>query len=111
MNRRRLAPTRLQAWLLAGLLLAAQALGLAHRVAHGGGTTTVASASSFAGDHEAGSASCRLVDQLTQGDLLCAGLPASAPPLPAFVERSVFTLPAWAPRPAAAYLARAPPRV
>jgi len=110
MNRKRLAPTLLQAWLLAGLLLAAQALGLAHRVAHGGGSASVVSASSFAGHHEAGSADCRLVDQLTQADLLCAGLPASAPTLPAFVERSVFTLPAWAPRAAAAYLARAPPR-
>jgi hypothetical protein len=109
MNRRRLAPTLLQAWLLAGLLLAAQALGLAHRVAHGGGSATVVSATGFE-SHEAGSADCRLVDQLTQADLLCASPPAGAPTLPAFVERTVFTPSAWAPQPAAAYLARAPPR-
>jgi hypothetical protein len=110
MNRRRLAPTLLQAWLLAGLLLAAQALGLAHRVAHGGGSATVVSATSFTANHEAGSADCRLVDQLTQADLLCASPPAGAPTLPAYVERTLFTLPAWAAQPAAAYLARAPPR-
>lgn len=111
MNRKRLAPTRVQAWLLAGLLLAAQALGLAHRVAHGGGAATPAvSAKAFVDGHEAGSAECRLVDQLAQGDLLCGS--AAALPLPLFARS---TPPAAAPaslpaRLAGAYQARAPPR-
>ncbi len=110
--RSRLRPTLLQAWLLAGLLLAAQALGLAHRVAHGGGagSPTAVSAKTFAGHHEAGSAECRLVDQLAQGDLLCGSAPALA--LPLLVQAAVppahaAPLPA---EPAGAYQARAPPR-
>lgn len=112
MNRKRLAPTLLQAWLLAGLLLAAQALGFAHRVAHGGGSATpaVSAVKAFAGGHEAGSAECRLIDQLAQGDLLCGAAPAL--PLPLFVQAAPpaaapASLPALA---AGAYQARAPPR-
>ena len=111
-HRKRLAPTLLQAWLLAGLLLAAQALGLAHRVAHGGGagTAPAVSAKAFADGHEAGSAECRLIDQLAQGDLLCGDAPAL--PLPLFVQAAPpLAAPASLPAlPAGAYQARAPPR-
>jgi len=110
--RPRLRPTLLQAWLLAGLLLAAQALGLAHRVAHGGGAgaVTVSATQAFAGDHEAGSAECRLVDQLAQGDLLCGDAPLLA--LPLVVQAALPPAPAQSlpATPAAAYQARAPPR-
>lgn len=111
--RQRLRPTLLQAWLLAGLLLAAQALGLAHRVAHAGGAGAAAvavSAKAFADGHEAGSAECRLVDQLTQGDLLCASALALVLPLTVQVAAPVaLALPRPA-APAGAYQARAPPR-
>jgi hypothetical protein len=108
--KRRAAPTWLHATLLALLLLAAQAAGLAHRVAHAPGTATAAAQQAWAPDHEHGSAECRLVDQLAHADLLCGGAPpatvvlrhATAAPAPAL--RSI------AAGPAAAYLARAPPR-
>ena len=153
---RRLRP--LQVWLLAVLLLAAQALGLAHRVAHAPGLPGVAvaqatalahvsaaataasleaaleaapgaeSAAESAGGpahaqaiadshshshshfpHEAGSADCRLVDQLAHADALFAV--ASLPPvLPRAAATGAATtllpLPAGS---AAAYLARGPP--
>lgn len=131
---RRLQP--LHAWLLAVLLLAAQALGLAHRVAHAPGLPAAVSAQAAAfaaahvhahadvnadaasaaaatasahGQHEAGGADCRLIDQLAHADALCGGdgLP---PPL-----LRTSTIGTWADVPAlplgsaAAYLARGPP--
>ena len=96
-TRQRSHPRRLQplhAWLLAALLLAAQALGLAHRVAHAPGLPAApAQATVFAvadvhahadaeasahAQHEAGSADCRLIDQLAHADALCGD--ASLPP-------------------------------
>jgi len=135
---RRLQP--LHAWLLAVLLLAAQALGLTHRVAHAPGLAgatvaqATASANVFAAatasaleaaaaaesagapahahshfPHEAGSADCRLIDQLEHADALCAGVCLS-PALPrAAVTGAAATLPAVSAGGAAAYLARGPP--
>lgn len=101
------------AWLLALLLLAAQALGLWHAVAHvghGAGPSLQAQAApeSFghAVDDEAG---CRLYDQIATA----AALPSVAPgwladPVPAAVDTwSVASTPVRALRP---YQARAPPR-
>ncbi len=109
MNRRRLAPTLLHAWLLAALLLAAQAAGLAHRIAHAPGAGTTAS-SWLVPDHEKGSPGCRLVDQLTQADVLCSGdVALAALPLPQAEPEAVPA--AFAPRAfAALFDARGPPR-
>jgi hypothetical protein len=109
---RRRPPTVLQAWLLAALLLAAQALGLAHRVGHapGLGKAAVASAAGWSADHKAGSGDCRLVDQLAHADALCGPL------LPATVAAPAHAAPqdvAQADGPAAAHraaLARGPPQ-
>ena len=141
---RRLQP--LHAWLLAALLLAAQALGLAHRVAHAPGLPGAAAAHAAAvfsadlhahGDgaagahaegtagvqahghgaigaaagshHEAGSADCRLIDQLAHADAMCgsAGLPPELLRTAATgAAVDLTSLPAGS---AAAYLARGPP--
>lgn len=127
---RRLPHSRpLQAWLLAALLLLAQGWGLAHRVAHapGLGRAGVADAApgrvhgqvdghahaqaavSWATGHEAGTAECRLIDQLAHADGLCADVWAAAP-APQLTEAN-DAAPPPAPRAgsASAYLARAPP--
>jgi hypothetical protein len=115
----------MRAWLLAVLLLSAQAVGLAHRVNHtlqpGSFARTAAQLqqlqpsqklklAGFGGEHQAGSADCRLIDQLTHVDALCAG-PAVVAALLQPAERSAVPQ-ASAPHAAAAapYLARAPPR-
>jgi len=120
------------AWLLAALLLAALALGLAHRIEHAPGLRAawalepvgaaaaasadpapvddMAQALPVMGSHHAGDPECRLVDQLGHADALCGGAweaPALAP-VPRAVPvgpHRVATLP-----PAAAYQARAPPQ-
>jgi hypothetical protein len=101
--------TPLRACLLALLLLAAQTAGLAHRIAHAspaGGTTAQAV---WKADHEAGSADCLLLDQLTHADALCSGLPAAARPrLPADSTRALAAEGVRA-RPAPQHLARGPP--
>ena len=141
---RRLQP--LHAWLLAALLLAAQALGLAHRVAHAPGLPGAAAAHAAAvfsadlhahGDgaagahaegtagvqahghgaigaaagshHEAGSADCRLIDQLAHADAMCgsAGLPPEL--LRTAATGAAVDLPSLPAGSAAAYLARGPP--
>ena len=122
------------AWLLAALLLTAQALGLAHRIEHApgsaqrlhalgvaaqGGTAAAGAAWSAAGQgsdthgmaaHQAGDADCRLVDQLAHADGLAdaaAGLPAVLPtPVLALTPAAPVAVP---PLPAA-YQARAPPQ-
>jgi len=87
------------AFLLVLALLAAQGLGLAHRVAHGapllaggpgGAGAAVASlpddgrALGFDSPHEPGTAECRLVDQTAHADALpVAALPALPPRVPA----------------------------
>ena len=105
-------PTFLQAWLLAALLLVAQGLGLAHRVGHAPGLgqiSSTATASGWSADHKAGSADCRLVDQLTHADALCG------PPLLAALPPATDAAPqtaAYADAPAARRhvpLARGPP--
>lgn len=104
-------PTIVQAWWLAALLLLAQGLGLSHRIAHAPshGPAQV-HASAWGHDHEAGSADCRLVDQLAHADALCAP-PTAALPLVATAQTAVAPLPSSRPADtAAAYLARAPPR-
>lgn len=122
-----------QAWLLALLLLVAQGLGLAHRVAHAPGLVHAgaavpafaaghgqgpdrceshgharASALAAAG-HEADTPECRLIDQLAHADGLCTAAWAAAPAPQASGMHD--TAPAAAPRAgsASAYLARAPP--
>ena len=119
-------PGPLHAWLLAVLLLAAQAVGLAHRISHAPQTGAVlfrAAAQQLtdpahdhnhhhepADGHQAGSADCRLIDQLAHADALCVG---DATPGPLLVPHSAAlalvmqTVPAG---PFAHYLARAPPR-
>jgi hypothetical protein len=106
--RRFFAPTLLRAWLMAGLLLAAQAAGLAHRIAHAPGQA--GAHASWSHGHEAGGADCRLIDQLAHADALCsppAWAPAPPPPAAAPLRLAIYA--ALAPAPAA-YLARAPPR-
>jgi hypothetical protein len=108
--KRRFAIAPWQAWLLAVLLLAAQAAGLVHRVAHGGGGVAHAAHKAFSASHDEGSAECRLVDQLTHADALCGGDAPAAPALAvqaAEPARAHGRLAEGAP---AAYLARAPPR-
>lgn len=111
--------------MLAGLLLAAQALGLAHRIEHApghpAGQQAVLGLASVgaglhshgepaAGEHQAGDAQCRLVDQLGHADALCAA---------AWDAPALGPVPGQAPSPAArvallpqpaAYQARAPPQ-
>ena len=122
MKRRFFAPTLLRAWLLATLLLAAQAAGLAHRVLHApgqapghasGGATAASvatAAAAWGGSHAPGTADCRLIDQLAHADVLCGAAPA-AEALPPATTVVLAALPQAVPaRTTAAYLARAPPR-
>ena len=108
-------PTCLRAWLLALVLVASQAAGLAHRIVHapGGlaGKTAVAkTAGLWSASHELGSADCRLIDQLAHADVLCAAPPAALPVLPpADTAPAPFTPPLLAVT-ATAYQARAPPQ-
>jgi hypothetical protein len=101
--------TPLRAWLLALMLVAAQAAGLAHRIGHAspaGGTTAQAV---WKADHKAGSADCLLVDQLTHADALCSGVPAAAPlHLPADTALALAAEAVRA-RPSPQHLARGPP--
>jgi len=96
------------AFVLAGLLLLAQALGLAHRVVHGGAMAVVAQASWSAG-HEAGGAVCQLVDQLAHADALCTGAAADVAQAPP-AQAPATALPGLrVARTPPAYLARGPP--
>ena len=99
----------LRVWLLAMLLLVSQATGLAHRIAHAtpaGGTTAQAV---WKADHLAGSADCRLVDQLTHADALCSGALAAVPlRLPADTAVALAADAVRA-RPAPLHPARGPP--
>ncbi len=99
----------MRAWLLAMLLLVSQATGFAHRIAHAtpaGGTTAQAV---WKADHQAGSADCRLVDQLTHADALCSGALAAAPPLLSADTAVALAPEAVRARPAPQHLARGPP--
>jgi hypothetical protein len=122
------------AWLMAALLLVAQGLGLAHRVAHAPGLgQAVAGVAApghaqgrdqahahahahahattrWADGHEADTAECRLIDELAHADGLCDVVWATAR-APQSSE-VVAAAPAVAPRvgSASAYLARAPPQ-
>ncbi len=110
--------------LLALALVAAQALGLAHVVAHGPpssagagdrpgaelgiGAHACAEESTLFGSHEEGGAECRLFDEATQADALKAAAWPALPP------RASTRLSASAPAVVAeagahAYLARGPP--
>lgn len=126
--------TLVRACALAALLLLAQALGLAHGVAHArwgpaqGSLPSAPSAlpglqagpvqappgdfaaATWRGSHQAGDVECRLIDQLGHADAQAPGLQAWLPPAPA--AQPVPVMPAVALRswPAAAYRARAPPR-
>ena len=112
--------------LLCASLLWAQALGLAHRSAHGavpgsGAALVVASAQDrahggeFAAHgiealfgHERGTPACHLYDQLSLGDAVSAGGSAALPALPpCHLAAPVPTPPSGAVR--LAYCARAPP--
>jgi hypothetical protein len=100
-------------------LLLAQAIGLAHGIAHphsrGGlpsataAITVADGASSWAGGmHDDGSAQCRLLDQLSHADALTPAL--SLPSAPPSVQTSAAPLRvAQCARVAPAYLARGPP--
>ncbi len=104
-----LRPRLLPCLWLVGLLLLSQALGLAHRIEHAGPAHEGEAHAALLPDHEAGSAECRLVDQLGLGDGLCSPLPAlDLPPM-----RPLWRAPAAAAPVArlapAAYQARAPP--
>lgn len=107
MNPRRFTLSPLHAWLLALLLLAAQAAGLAHRVAHAPGLAPAHA--QWVDGHEQGQDDCRLVDQLAHADALC-GAPAALPPrLPAAQAGAAARAQARPAGTAAAYLARGPP--
>jgi hypothetical protein len=101
--------TPLRAWLLALVLVLAQAAGIAHRVAHTALPGSTKAQSSWSADHKAGAADCRLLDQLTHADALCAPVLAALPePVSA---QDGLTAPLWPVRAGAAalYQARAPP--
>ncbi len=99
----------LHALLLAALLLAAQALGLAHRTLHHGAVDEAAHATAWLDGHDDGSSSCRLVDQLGHADLALAH--AAAAPLlpPAACTVAPGVRQALPSTPAAGYKARGPP--
>lgn len=112
------------AWLLAALLLAAQALGLAHRVEHAPGSQPLHAAAHAlvhgAGEHSAsesgrsghqpGDADCRLVDQLGHADALCSAPVLAAAILPPAGQGVAPASRLAAMPPPAAYQARAPPQ-
>lgn len=115
-----------QAWLLAALLLVAQGLGLAHRVAHAPGLGQAGVSASarahfhghaqagapaaWADGHEADTADCRLIDQLAHADGLSAADGATAPAPQSSVVAAAACAAAPSAGSASAYLARAPPR-
>jgi hypothetical protein len=104
-------------WLLAFVLVAAQALAFMHRIAHVPHADEAAVAQGDAHGHESGwlaqlfaghdADSCRLIDSLGQG-----GLAAATPPCAALVP-ALYRLPLWAgealARWAALFDARGPP--
>ena len=106
------------AWLLVLALLQAQALGLWHRVAHGGGAVVAAAPAADRGQahdhapfgHDAGDeAQCRLYDGIG-GAALAAACPA-LPPVHAVPEVAPTpVLQRLAELPLRPYQARAPPR-
>lgn len=109
-------PRGLLAALLTLALLAAQALGLSHRVAHGlphavlSGVVAPAEGQGPAlfDAHESGGVECRLLDQATHADALTAApSPALPPRVPAPLPVGAGAYPAV--RAAHAYLARGPP--
>lgn len=107
----------LHAWLLASLLLLAQGLGLAHGMAHGlelGSQHPVVVAhahdSAWDHDHEAGSAECRLVDQLGHADGLSGVWVLPVDVLVSAAAPAAAGQSTPRPTPAASYRARAPPR-
>jgi hypothetical protein len=109
--RRGLRAAPLAAWLLAALLVLAQALALGHGVRHG--PVLEGAQASMQGDdrhdHDPGSPTCRLLDQLAQDHLSGAAGTASPPP------SAEMVLALAAPRghlgaTARPYQARAPPR-
>jgi hypothetical protein len=65
--------------------------------------------SSWSADHKAGTADCRLLDQLTHADALCAPVLAALPDPVSAQDR--LTAPVWLVRTGApaVYQARAPP--
>jgi hypothetical protein len=101
--------TPLRAWLLALVLVLAQTAGLAHRVAHTVAPGSVKAQSVWSAEHKAGTADCRLLDQLTHADALCAPVLAALPEPVLGQER--LAAPTGLVRPAApaVYQARAPP--
>ena len=109
---RLLTLTPLRALLLAAVLLAAQALGLAHGVVHGsaqGSSAASHQAGGFNG-HDAGGTECGLFSQLLgQAHLPQASFQLPAPPAPAVAVAVLGALPRSA-HGSAAYQARAPPR-
>jgi hypothetical protein len=102
-------------WLLPFVLLAAQGLGLAHRIAHASAAPASAPrhaegvASDWFDAHAAGGAECRLLDQAFGADGLHGGTPACAPVRPLDVTEEPRDAAAKAARYDAA-LARGPPR-
>jgi hypothetical protein len=104
----KLTPWR--AWLLALLLLAAQAAGLAHRIAHASPAGGATAQSVWKADHEAGSADCLLVDQLCHADALSSGVLPALPTLRPGSSAMVLAAEAVRAGPAPEHLARGPPR-
>lgn len=134
---RRASLSLLNAWLLALLLLAAQAAGLSHRIshapqaaaldgvaglalqepgssadlnAHHAGHQTGHHADHHADPHQPGSADCRLIDQLAHADALCAGDATPGPLPPPRSAAWALDAPHGLASAFALYLARAPPR-
>lgn len=107
MQRRRFTLRPLHAWLLALLLLAAQAAGLSHRVVHAPGLAPAHTA--WADGHEQGQDDCRLVDQLAHADALCGAAQAPLALLPLAAAATPLRPQARPAGKAAAYLARGPP--
>lgn len=97
----------LRQWLLAAcctLLLAVQAIGLVHAVAHGGGHAE----SALFGGHDEGDSQCRLFDQAAHADAVGA-TPAALPLLPVAVAVRTEHPGSVHAAQAAGYLARGPP--
>lgn len=94
------------AFWLAALLLAAQALGLAHRVLHAPG---LAGEPVLFGAHAHGDAECRLVDHAC-GDLALPAAPVLPPAQPAPAAPAALVAEAVHGRVTAPYLARGPPQ-
>jgi hypothetical protein len=99
-----------RAWLLALLVLAAQAAGLAHRIAHAAPAGGATVQSVWKADHEAGSADCLLVDQLCHADALSGGVPPALPSLRPSSGALALAADVVRAGPAPQQLARGPPR-